>query len=125
MPSPLQILLVEDNAADADLILRELERAGFAAVCKRIETELAFLENLHASLDLIISDYNLPQFSAPRALELLKQSGLAVPFIIVSGMIGEDAAVAEFVFFRSEVAAKDQPLGFQLRERDIDGFPRQ
>ena len=93
MPQALNVLIVEDNPDDANLILRELNRSGFDAVSQRVETEAAYLESLHGSLDLILSDYTLPGFGGMQALELLKRSGLDVPFIIVSGSIGEEIAV--------------------------------
>jgi hypothetical protein len=95
MPStPLKILLVEDNPHDAELVLRELRRAGFDFEYQRVDTEEDYLKHLHEGLDLILSDYLMPQFNGLRALELLKERGLDVPFIIVSGSIGEDIAVA-------------------------------
>jgi len=94
MPPKLQILLVEDSPHDAELIVRELRRAGFDFEWKRVETEADFLSHLHEGLDLILSDFKMPQFNGLRALELLKERGLDVPFIIVSGSIGEDIAVA-------------------------------
>jgi PAS domain S-box-containing protein len=94
MPQPLKVLIAEDNPADADLVVRELRRAGFEPEWQRVDTEAAFLERLHDGLDLVLSDYQMPQFNGLRALELLNQSGLDVPLIIVSGTIGEDTAVA-------------------------------
>src|SRR5580658_6250410 len=94
MPQPLKILIVEDHPPDADLILRELRRAGFEPDWVRVDTEADFLQQLRPDLDVILSDYELPQFSGIRALELLKASGLEIPFIIISGTIGEETAVA-------------------------------
>ncbi len=93
MPRALHLLLVEDSPVDAELVLRELQQAGFDPVCRRVDTEEAYLAQLHGGLDLILSDYALPQFNGLRALELLKQSGLEVPFILVSATIGEEMAV--------------------------------
>lgn len=93
MNKPLRVLIVEDSEDDALLLLRELRRS-YEPVYKRVET----LESLKAALeseewDLIISDYVLPRFSGHAALSALKESGLDLPFIIVSGNIGEDIAV--------------------------------
>jgi CheY-like chemotaxis protein len=94
MPLPLKILLVEDNPLDAELVLHELQEAGFAPDWHQVQTEAAFLERLSGEFDLVLSDYSMPAFNGLRALELVKQSGLDVPFILVSGTIGEDIAVA-------------------------------
>ena len=95
MNQRLSILIVEDSEDDAQLLLRELKRGGLDLESKRVETAEAFLEALKdLKWNLIISDFSLPQFSAPQALELLQASGLDLPFIIVSGTIGEEAAVS-------------------------------
>ncbi|HKB56832.1 MAG TPA: response regulator, partial [Lacunisphaera sp.] len=108
MPQPLKVLIVEDNPVDAELVLRELRRLGFAPEWQRVDTEPAFIEQLRAGLDLILSDYEMPQFGGLRALELLKQSGLEVPFIIVSGTIGEDTAVEAMKLGASDYLLKDR-----------------
>jgi PAS domain S-box-containing protein/putative nucleotidyltransferase with HDIG domain len=91
----LRLLLVEDSEADAELLLRELRRAGYELALERVETAAAMSAALHtAEWDLIIADYSLPQFSAPAALSLVHEYGLDLPFLIVSGSIGEDTAVA-------------------------------
>ena len=92
-PKRLRVLIVEDEPAHAELEMRELRRAEFAPEWLRVETEAAYLEQLGAAPDLILSDYSLPQFSAPRALELLRDRGLDIPFIVVSGTMGEETAV--------------------------------
>ncbi|MDB6166788.1 MAG: hypothetical protein JWQ83_1928, partial [Lacunisphaera sp.] len=93
MPQPLRVLMVEDNPADADLALLALRDAGFEPTWERVDTEAAYLARLDGKLDLVLSDFAMPQFNGIRALELLQQSGLDVPFILVSGTIGEDIAV--------------------------------
>ncbi len=90
----LRILVVEDNPDDAEMCMRELRRGGIEPEWKRVETEEDYRASLNADLDLVIADYTLPQFSGPRALEVLKESGLAVPLIVVTGSIGEERAVA-------------------------------
>jgi two-component system, cell cycle sensor histidine kinase and response regulator CckA len=89
----LRVLLVEDNPDDAKIMLRELNHAGFETIPLRVETEAAFLESLHGDFDLILADYTMPEFDGLRALALLKMNGLQVPFIFVSGTVGEDIAV--------------------------------
>ncbi len=68
MATPLRVLILEDQPADAELMLHELRRAGFAPVWERVETEAAYLAHLDQSLDIILADYHLPQFDALRAL---------------------------------------------------------
>ncbi len=93
MKTPLRVLIAEDNPADAELVLRELRKAGFEPEWQRVDTETGYLAHLHADLDVVLSDYSMPQFNGLRALELLKESGFDVPFIVISGTIGEDLAV--------------------------------
>ena len=93
MPIPLRILIVEDRPADAELMMAELQRAGFAPTWDRVDTEADYLARLRERYDVILCDYKLPQFDALRALYLMQVQGLDLPFIIVSGTIGEDVAV--------------------------------
>lgn len=91
-PAP-RILLVEDSELDAELVMRALRRGDLEAEWRRVQTEPDFLAALAWNPALVISDFNLPQFSGQRALELLRGRGLAIPFIVVSGALGEEAAV--------------------------------
>ena len=93
MTTPLHLLILEDRTEDAELMVHELRRAGFDPQWQRVDTEADFLAHLDQELDVILADYSLPQFDAQRALEHLKQRGVDVPFIIVSGCIGEECAV--------------------------------
>lgn len=91
---PLRVLIVEDVESDAVLLMRELTRGGFAVTYDRVDT----LESMTLALskqtwDIVISDYSMPQFSAPRALALVKEQNLDIPFIIVSGTVNEILAV--------------------------------
>ena len=95
MSTPIRVLIVEDQEDDAALMLRELRRAQFEPEYERVETE----EELTAALekggwDIVLSDHGLPRFNSLQALNMLHESGLDLPFIIVSGSIGEDLAVA-------------------------------
>ncbi len=108
MGKPIRILMVEDNPDDAELLLRELRRAGYTPDWRRVDTEPDFLAHLGPSYDLVLSDYAMPQFGGLRALELLTQSGLEIPFILVSGTIGEDVAVA---------AMRDGAADYLLKDR--------
>lgn len=93
MATPLQVLIVEDSADDADLLVGELRRAGYDPAWRRVETREDFLAEIKNLPDLILSDYSLPQFTGLRAVELLQASGLDIPFILVSGTVGEEVAV--------------------------------
>lgn len=94
MRKPLRVLLIEDREDDALLLLRSLRAGGFEPEFQRVETSESMAAALLAGpWDIIISDYSLPNFSGLQALDLLKQSGLDLPFILVSGTIGEDLAV--------------------------------
>jgi signal transduction histidine kinase len=108
MPQPLKVLLVEDNPDDAKMVLRELKRAGFEPISQRVDTEVAFLDSLHSDLDFILSDYAMPEFSGLRALELLKKSGLEIPFVLISGTIGEDIAVEAIKLGAADYLLKDR-----------------
>jgi len=93
MNRPIKILVVEDNPADSEMVMINLRAGGFEPQWERVETEEAFLEKLVPGLDLVLSDYCLPRFNGLRALELLKRSSIDVPFILISGTIGEETAV--------------------------------
>lgn len=90
----LRVLLIEDVPADAELCLQELRRAGFELTADVISTPEKFTELLNAQpYDVILGDYNLPQWTALDALALLKQHGKDLPFILVTGTLGDETAV--------------------------------
>src|SRR3989442_6393503 len=91
---PLRLLILEDRREDAELALRELRRAGFDPSWRRVDDEAGFKANLDPELDLILADYHQPQFDALRGLKLMHEAGLEIPFVIVSGAVGDDLAVA-------------------------------
>lgn len=94
MTTQLRALIVEDSEDDAVLLLRELRADGYDPLFERVDTAEAFRAALaRQEWDIVIADYSMPQFSAPAALKLLQESGLDLPFIILSGAIGEDTAV--------------------------------
>ena len=94
MSTALKVLIVEDSPDDAALVLRELRRGGYEPVSERVETAEAMNAALErAEWDVILSDYTMPHFSALQALETLKSKQLDIPFIIISGTIGEETAV--------------------------------
>jgi len=96
MSKPLRVLIVEDSEDDAELLAIELERGGYEIIHQRVDTK----EDMESALkkspawDIVLADYSMPQFSAIAALNLLKEWELDLPFVIVSGKIGEDTAVA-------------------------------
>jgi PAS domain S-box-containing protein len=95
MKAPLRVLVVEDSEFDAQMMISLLRKGGYDVTSERVETPDALKAALaNRAWDLVLSDYNLPEFNAPAALQLLKDSALDLPFIIVSGGIGEDIAVA-------------------------------
>lgn len=94
MSKPLRILMVEDSEDDAALILRQLRLGGFEPSFERVETAEGMQEQLAGrEWDVILSDYYLPEFNGSQALKVLHESGLDIPFIIISGAIGEETAV--------------------------------
>src|SRR5476651_2375022 len=95
MSRPINVLIVEDKDDDAQLLMRELRKGGFDPFFERVETEVGMrLALSRRRWDAVISDYSMPAFSAPAALKVLKDSGFELPFIVVSGTIGEDRAVS-------------------------------
>jgi signal transduction histidine kinase len=94
MKKRLYVLVVEDYEDDYELLVRELRKSDYDIQCMRVETPDQMASALDSQLwDIVFSDWSLPEFSGPRALGVLKERRLDVPFIIVSGTIGEDVAV--------------------------------
>jgi signal transduction histidine kinase len=94
MDAVLRVLIVEDLDSDAQLILRELRHHGYDIDYERVETRPAMEQALaRQAWDIILSDYSLPHFNAMQALATLKESGLDIPFLVISGTIDEDTAV--------------------------------
>jgi PAS domain S-box-containing protein len=108
MPTPLKILVAEDNPADADLLIRALRLAGFKPEWKCVDSEEDFLAAISPGLDLVISDYEMPQYSGLRALQLVKERCPEVPLIIVSGTIGEETAVEAMRLGAADYLMKDR-----------------
>jgi len=108
MPQLLRILIAEDNQDDAQLLVRALRKAGFQFEHQVVDTEADYLRRLSPDFDVILSDYEIPQFGALRALELLKERELEIPFVIISGTIGEDLAVAAMKMGAADYLLKDR-----------------
>lgn len=90
----IKILILEDNTADADLLVRHMTKSGLSFVSKIVESRKPFEDSLENFLpDIILSDYSLPSFDAVSAFTIIKEKNLNIPFIIISGTIGEENAV--------------------------------
>jgi PAS domain S-box-containing protein len=95
MKPVLRVLIVEDSEFDAQMITSLIRKSGYEVVSERVETADSLANALKEKpWDIILSDYNLPTFSAPEALKIVQDSGIDLPFIIISGGIGEATAVA-------------------------------
>ena len=91
----LRLLLIEDSPDDAALVVRELTRGGYDVDFERVDTPDALIASLtRQSWDIAVADYTMPGFTGTAALTLLRQHDADLPFIFVSGAIGEDDAVA-------------------------------
>jgi len=103
------VLIVEDSAADTELMLRALRAGGFQPLYERVETPEAMRQALaRQPWDVVLSDYSMPRFDAPAALALLQEHAVAVPFIVVSGSVGEDTAVAAMKAGATDYVMKDR-----------------
>jgi PAS domain S-box-containing protein len=126
MSQPLHVLVIEDSENDAALLELELERAGYYPEVERVELPEELSEALdRRKWDLVIADYVLPHFNGLAALALVKQKGLDMPFIIVSGHITDDTAVAAMKAGAHDYVMKDNlaRLGSavrrELREAEV------
>jgi signal transduction histidine kinase len=120
---PLNVLHVEDSEDDSKLIMRELRRGGFEPICERVDSQGAFKEALRAKdWDIIISDYSLPRYDGLRALADTREIGKDIPFILVSGTIGEVVAVNAMKAGAQDYVLKDSlgrlPLAVQREVRE-------
>ncbi len=108
MATPLRVLLIEDSSEDAELLEIELSRAGYASSLTRVETAEDLRQRLReAPWDVIISDFALPRFSGLKALEEVNAAGLDVPFILLSGVAGEEVGVDAMVRGAHDYVMKD------------------
>src|SRR5437867_10804309 len=126
MAEQLRILLVEDSPNDAELVLRELTRGGLDFQSRRVQTEAAFRRELDEfQPHLVISDFSMPQFSGPRALAIARESRADIPFIFISGTIGENVAVdmmkagADDYVMKNNLARLLPALERELREAEV------
>jgi signal transduction histidine kinase len=108
MSKPIRVLIIEDSENDAILLMRELRRSGYTPIYQRVDNA----NDLRVSLskeqwDVIISDFVMPQFSGLEALRLVREKGLDIPFIVTSGKISDDTAVAAMKAGASDYIMKD------------------
>src|SRR5918997_1891142 len=133
MGVPLKILLVEDSEDDALLLLRQLRRGAYEPAWTRVDTAEAMEAALdERGWDLVVSDHNMPTFSSVAALDLLRRKGFVdLPFIIVSGQIGEDAAVsamkagAHDYLMKDNLARLHSAIERELRDAEVRRERRQ
>ncbi len=132
MSTPLRVLVVEDSEDDALLLVRALWRGGYEPTFERVETAAAMKAALaQQTWDIVISDYAMPRFSAPAALALLQESGFDLPFIIVSGAVGEEIAVEAMKAGAHDYVKKDNlarlipAIGRELRDTEVRRKRRQ
>ena len=105
----LHVLIVEDSADDTQLMLREIERGGYSVFYERVETKADMQAALSRQYwDMILSDYSMPRFSAMAALETLKASGLDIPFLVISGTVGEETAIGALKGGAHDFLVKDK-----------------
>ncbi|HET9663362.1 MAG TPA: response regulator, partial [Burkholderiales bacterium] len=88
----LRVLVVEDAHADAELVVHELRRAGLAIDWQRVATKADFIAALDRPPEIILSDYTMPGFSVPMAISVMRERGLDIPVIVVTGSMGDEAA---------------------------------
>ena len=109
MPPPIRLLLLEDTSSDAELVLRELKRASLDVTVRRVETEDEFRRNLTEwYVDVILADYSLPTFDGEAALQIAREVAPEIPFIFVSGSIGEERAILALLNGATDYILKDR-----------------
>ncbi|HDQ72125.1 MAG TPA: PAS domain S-box protein [Chloroflexi bacterium] len=109
MSHVLNLLFLEDDVYDAELAISELERAGYTCRWERVEAREGFLAALETpDYDLILADYNLPAFDGLTALALLRERDLDIPFVLVSGVLGEETAIESLKSGATDYVLKDR-----------------
>ncbi|MEI6898992.1 MAG: PAS domain S-box protein [Bacteroidota bacterium] len=125
MNKKLSVLIIEDNETDAYLNIRQLQKEGYEVISTLVETKNQFCDALKKQTwDVILADYSLPVFDAPTALETLHETGLDIPFIVISGVMGEDRAVEMMkagthdYFMKNKLALLGSAIERELREAE-------
>jgi len=109
MPYILNLLILEDEPLDAELAIKALEKADFSCSWDRVETCEEFISHLETGkYDLILSDYNLPNFDGISALHVFLEHKTDIPFIIISGAIGEETAIESLKAGATDYVLKDR-----------------
>src|SRR6202166_4647694 len=94
LPGQLRVLHVEDNDLDAELVAQALRKGGFSISVRVVQSEVEFERQLRLHTpDIVLADYNLPQWQGMEAVEVLRREGLDIPLILVSGALGDITAV--------------------------------
>jgi DNA-binding NtrC family response regulator len=124
MAQPIRLLLVEDNPSDVELVALALRRDGFEATIEQVDTEADYVAALSRTFDVILSDFELPQFDGLRALDLRGERGVTTPFIIVSGTIGEATAVEAMKRGAADYLLKDRLGRLGAAIRHVSCFAR-
>ena len=126
MSIPIRVLIIEDSEDDLLLVLREFKRGGYEPIYTRVETRETLEEALKSQpWDIIISDYTMPRMTGLMALDIVQNSLLDIPFIIVSGNVGEDIAVAAMKAGAHDYLMKDNltrlipAIERELRESEV------
>ena len=104
----IRVVLIEDSAEDAELMVSHLRRAGFEPEVRLVLTEEELVASLDPPPDLVIADYTLPRLDAPRALAVVQARGADVPFVVVTGSVGEERAVALMRLGAADCLLKDR-----------------
>jgi DNA-binding NtrC family response regulator len=123
---PLRLLLIEDSEGDALLLLEHLREGGYDPHHTRVDSAEALNKALeHHEFDMVIADYTMPGFSGTAALSIVRNRGLELPFIFVSGTIGEDVAVEAMKDGADDYIIKDNlkrlipAINRELRDADV------
>ena len=115
MSPKLRVLYLEDNSDDFLLVHRELAKAGWSLEMRQAETEHDFVASVReGTWDIILADYNLPGYCSMAALDQVRRNGYDVPFILISGTIGEDVAVECMRAGANDYVLKDNMRGLNL-----------
>lgn len=105
--TPLRVLIIDDSESDALLVVRALKRGGYEPSYERVWESASLLAAFAQPWDVIVSDYSMPRFTGTQALALARQRDADIPFVIVSGAIGEDIAVAAMKAGAQDYVMKD------------------
>jgi len=106
--TPIRVLIAEDDPLDAELLVRQLKRAGYAPVWERVDSEDEFRLALTPEIELVLSDFTMPGFNGFRALKIVRDMSASLPFILVSANIGEDLAVQAIKRGANDYLLKDR-----------------